>query len=186
MEENSKITGKNNTKQVDIRWICYTALGVALFVALSYAVQIPIFENYYLCLGYIAMVVYLYKFGLASGTIVGTLGVFLYCILISGLRGMPGWIVGNIIIAVNLGVMMLATKEMNTWTWIAINSAMMVIATIFGILVMKSLTEAILYSQPMLVRVGKNVYATIADAISMEIGIVMCRFVDFKLPEKGS
>lgn len=71
--------------------IALLAVGIALFVALSMCLQVPVFENYYLCLGYVVMAVYCYSFGTVSGTIAGTLGVVLYCLVINGLRGMPGW-----------------------------------------------------------------------------------------------
>ena len=35
--------------------ICVLAMGIALFVALSVCLQVPVFENYYLCLGYLMM-----------------------------------------------------------------------------------------------------------------------------------
>ena len=53
---------KNTTRK-----LCITAVGIALFVALSVCLQVPVFENYYLCLGYVAMAVYCYSFGVASG-----------------------------------------------------------------------------------------------------------------------
>lgn len=87
----------------ETRNICVTAMGVALFVVLSMCLRVPIFENYYVCLGYVVMVVYLYNVGTLSGTIVGCLGTFIYCILISGLRGMPGWVLGNLVIGIMLG-----------------------------------------------------------------------------------
>ena len=70
--------------------ISLLAVGIALFVALSMCLQVPVFENYYLCLGYVVMAVYCYSFGTISGTVAGTLGVVLYCLVINGLRGMPG------------------------------------------------------------------------------------------------
>ena len=78
--------------------ITLLAVGIALFVALSMCLQVPVFENYYLCLGYVVMAVYCYSFGTVSGTAAGTLGVVLYCLVINGLRGMPGWALGNIVI----------------------------------------------------------------------------------------
>ena len=83
--------------------IAVLAMGIALFVALSMCLQVPVFENYYLCLGYVVMAVYCYSFGPFSGTIIGFFGVLLYCVVISGLRGMPGWALGNIVIGVLLG-----------------------------------------------------------------------------------
>ena len=38
----------------DEGWVemCVTAMGIAMFVVLSYCIQVPVFENYYLCLLY--------------------------------------------------------------------------------------------------------------------------------------
>ena len=58
-----------------IQWICITAFGIAMFVVLTLCLQVPVFENYYLCLGYIAMSIWLYSVGTASGTIAGVVGV---------------------------------------------------------------------------------------------------------------
>ena len=82
-----------------IKRISINAMGIALFVVLSLCLQVPVFQNYYLCLGYVVMTFYCYSISLISGTIVGTLGVILYCLLISGLRGMPGWALGNLFFA---------------------------------------------------------------------------------------
>ena len=46
------------------------AVGIALFVVLSLCLQVPVFENYYLCLGYVVMAVYCYSFGTLAGTVV--------------------------------------------------------------------------------------------------------------------
>ena len=81
--------------------ITVTAMGIALFVVLSLCLQVPVFENYYLCLGYVVLMVFCRSFGAFSSLAVGTLGVVLYCVLISGLRGMPGWAAGNVVIALN-------------------------------------------------------------------------------------
>lgn len=76
--------------------VCITSMGVALFVVLSLCLQVPVFENYYLCLGYGAMMVFCFYFGPISGMIVGSLGVVLYFLLTNGLRGMPGWAIGTL------------------------------------------------------------------------------------------
>ena len=75
---------KNTTKQ-----ICINAIGIALFVVLTLCVQVPVFENYYICLGYVVMALYCYMFGPISGTVVGCTGTILYCVLTGGLNGMP-------------------------------------------------------------------------------------------------
>ena len=87
-----------------IKRISLLAVGIAMFVVLSLCLQVPVFENYYLCLGYVVMAVYCCSFGTLSGTVVGFFGVVLYCVVISGLRGMPGWSLGNIIIGIGLGL----------------------------------------------------------------------------------
>ena len=81
----------------NVRRISITGMGIALFVVLTLCLQVPVFENYYLCLGYVAMAVYCYSVGTAEGTIIGVFGVILYCLLTSGLRGMPGWAAGNVV-----------------------------------------------------------------------------------------
>ena len=91
--------------------IALLAVGIALFVALSMCLQVPVFENYYLCLGYVVMAVYCFSFGTINGTIVGTLGVVLYCVVINGLRGMPGWALGNIAIGLCIGLAFRAAKK---------------------------------------------------------------------------
>ncbi|MBQ1503987.1 MAG: ECF transporter S component [Oscillospiraceae bacterium] len=159
----------------NLKWICVTALGIALFAALTLCLQVPVFENYYLCLGYLVMAVWLCCFGTLSGTIAGCLGVVAYCLLTSGLRGMPGWTVGNLVIGVMLGLVFRAVKPIEkTWLKLAICSAAAVIATALGILGAKSLTECLLYSQPFMLRAAKNVYAFIADAVVLLVGLPVC------------
>ena len=152
--------------------ITLLAVGSALFVALSMCLQVPVFENYYLCLGYAVMAVYCYSFGTFSGTVVGTLGVILYCLVINGLRGMPGWALGNVVIGVCLGLVFRITKPMkNLFLRSVLNVAAIVIGTALGILVVKSLTESLLYAQPLPVRMGKNVYGFVADAVMLLVSL---------------
>ena len=94
--------------------ITLTAIGTALFVALTLCLQVPVFENYYLCLGYVVMAVWCFSFGTFSGTVAGTLGVILYCLLTNGLRGMPGWALGNIVIGLFLGTAFRKGRRMNS------------------------------------------------------------------------
>ena len=159
--------------------ITVMAVGIALFVALSLCLQVPVFENYYLCLGYVVMAVYCYSFGTISGTVAGTLGVVLYCLVINGLRGMPGWALGNIVLGIILGTAFHITKKMNNLLLrSALNTAAIVIGTALGILVVKSLTESILYAQPFVVRAGKNIYAFIADIVVLVISLPICMALD--------
>ena len=165
-----------------VRWVALTGVGTALFVAVTLCLQVPVFENYYLCLGYIVMAVYCYSVDTLSGTIVGCLGTFLYCLLISGMRGMPGWVIGNLVIGVVIGITFKKTKKMEkTWLKAIINFAAIAFSTAIGILVLKSLTECLLYAQPIALRVAKNVYAFVADIFVLEISLPLCMTLDSKL-----
>ena len=96
--------------------ICFIAMGVALYVVLALCLQVPVFENYYLCLGYVSMMVFCYYFGATGGITVGVLGVVLYCLLINGLRGLPGWAAGNLVIGLAVGLTCSFTKRMKNKT----------------------------------------------------------------------
>ena len=165
-----------------VRKITITAMGIALFVVLTLCLQVPVFENYYLCLGYAAMAVYCYSVGTIEGTAVGVLGVILYCILTSGLRGMPGWACGNVVIGILLGTLFRFTRERDqSLPVIALSVLVIVAACAAGILGVKSAVEWILYAQPFLLRAGKNIYAFWADAFVLVASLPICRLVDKKI-----
>jgi len=65
---------RRNDMKFTTRRIALDAIGIALFVALSMCLQVPVFQNYYLCLGYAVMAVYLYTVGIPDGTIIGMFG----------------------------------------------------------------------------------------------------------------
>lgn len=172
------------------RRICFTAMGVALYVVLALCLQVPVFENYYLCLGYVSMMVFCYYFGAASGITVGVLGVFFYCLLINGLRGMAGWAAGNSIIGLAVGMTCSITKKMtNQALRNMIIAAAIILSTAIGILGIKSITEVMLYAQPMVVRVAKNIYAFVADVVVLIASLPICislKGTIKKLTEEGS
>ena len=158
-----------------LRKLCLTAMGTALFVVLSLCLQVPVFENYYLCLGYTVMMVYCFWFGTFSAVTVGSLGVVLYCLLINGLRGMPGWAAGNIVIALAVSIACRCTSQMNRrWLRALIILGTMVLSTAVGILLVKSTVEMVLYAQPFLLRMGKNIYAFVADIVVMAVSLPIC------------
>lgn len=158
-----------------IKKTCVVAMGIALYVVLSLCLQVPVFENYYICLGYVSMMVFCYYFGAASGITVGVLGVVLYCLLINGLRGLPGWAAGNLVIGLAVGLTCSFTKKMENAVLRNIIIAIAVIlSTAIGILGIKSIVEVILYAQPMIVRVAKNIYAFIADVVVLIASLPIC------------
>jgi len=162
-----------------LKRICITAISTALFVVLTMCLQVPVLENYYLCLGYIVMAVCLYSFGTASGTFVGVAGVILYCLLTSGIRGMPGWAIGNLAIGIIVGLTFKATKIIRQkWLQGVLNFLAIAVSTAIGILILKSITEHILYAQPMIVRMGKNIFAFVADVFVLELSLPICMSLD--------
>ena len=162
-----------------IKRISLLAVGIAMFVVLSLCLQVPVFENYYLCLGYVVMAVYCCSFGTLSGTVVGFFGVVLYCVVISGLRGMPGWALGNIVIGIGLGLAFRVVRPLKSAVLrTVIECSVIVAVTAVGILVVKSETESLLYAQPFLVRVAKNTSAFIADCVMLIISLPVCRVLD--------
>lgn len=160
--------------------ITINSIGVALFIALSMCLQVPVFENYYLCLGYVVMAVYTYFFGIKSGAIVGSLGTILYCFIINGLRGMPGWAVGNIVIAICLGFgfEMRRKKANNIFLKYLGYVTGICIGCVGGILFVKSIIEWGLYAQPIIVRMANNIYALVADIIVLIISIPICELLN--------
>jgi uncharacterized membrane protein len=166
----------------NVRKICITGMGIALFVVFTLCLQVPVFENYYLCLGYIVMAVYCYCVGTVEGTIVGVLGVILCCLLTSGLRGMPGWAAGNVVIGLALGTLFRFTVKMKpSIPVLAVSVTVIFLSCAAGILGVKSCAEWLLYSQPFLLRAGKNIYAFWADAFVLVISLPLCRVVDRKI-----
>ena len=162
--------------------IAMNGIGIAMFVVLSLCLQVLVFENYYLCLGYVVMAVYCYSVGIVSGTIVGTLGTILYCILINGFRGMPGWALGNIVIGLIIGYAFKIGKEMkNTLLEMIISVIGICIATVLGIGFVKSGVECILYAQPFLVRMTSNGAACIADVIMLIVSLPVCKLLDSQI-----
>lgn len=155
--------------------ICFTAMGVALYVVLALCLQVPVFENYYLCLGYVSMMVFCYYFGAPSGITVGVLGVVLYCVLINGLRGLPGWAAGNLVIGLAVGLTCSLTRKIeNTLKRTILISTSIILSTAIGILGVKSIVEVALYAQPIIVRIAKNLYAFIADVVVLIASLPIC------------
>ena len=59
-----------------------------------------------------------------------------------------------------------------------LNVAAIVVGTALGILIVKSLVESILYAQLMVVRIGKNVYAFVADIVVLIVSLPICAVLD--------
>jgi len=156
--------------------ITFMAAGIALFVALSMCLRVPVFENYYLCLGYIVMTVYICCFRWYEGAVVGFFGVILYCVVGGlGFNGMPGWAVGNIAIGLILGAALkYVQKIQNKTVQVLLMAVAAVVATFVGIEIIKSLIDSVVVSQPFAVRMAKNMTSFIADVFVIVMSLPIC------------
>lgn len=162
------------------RDITFPAAGIALFVVLSMCLQVPVFENYYLCLGYVVMTVYMWCFKWYEGAVVGFLGVILYCLIGElGFNGMPGWSVGNIVIGTIVGLSMRYIKKIRSKVLqVAVTAIIAVIATFIGIMLVKSVIDSFIVSQPVVIRMGKNLTSFIADAFVIVVSLPVCAVLE--------
>ena len=160
--------------------ITFVGVGIALFVALSMCLRVPVFENYYLCLGYIVMTVYIWCFKWYEGAIIGFVGVILYCIVGDlGFNGMPGWALGNVAIGLILGMALKPIQKIKSKTLQVILTAVAaVIATFVGIEIIKSLIDSFIVSQPFPVRFAKNMTSFIADVFVIVISLPVCALIE--------
>lgn len=170
-------------KKHPARMITILGLGVGLYVALSLALQMPFFENYYLCLGYAVLVVYCCFFGPQAGAIVGTLGCVLHCLAINGLRGMPGWALGNLFTGIVLGLLLPRTmKKPLSLPRLALTALIMAATMAIAMFGIKSFTEVVLYGQPMWARMVKNSYAFLANSTVLLASIPLAGALQAALP----
>ena len=163
-----------------VRDLTFLAVGIALFVVLSMCLRVPVFDNYYLCLGYIVMTVYMWCFKWYEGAIVGFFGVILYCMIGQlGFNGMPGWSVGNIVIGLIVGGCVKPVKKIHNKTLqVVVMAVIAVAATFIGIEIIKSLIDSFVVSQPFTVRFVKNMSSFIADAFVIVISLPICAAVE--------
>lgn len=177
----------DKTNKIRIKDITYLAIGIALFVVLSMCLRVPVFENYYLCLGYVVMTVYIWNFKWYEGTIIGVLGVILYSWIGGlGVNGLPGWATGNLVIGLILGMTLplfkkLADKVVKSEELakkkaiiIPLFIIVAIIATFIGIELVKSFVDMFVVSQPFAVRFIKNFNSFIADAFVIVASVPVC------------
>ena len=160
--------------------ITFPAIGIALFVALSMCLRVPVFENYYLCLGYIVMMIYLWCFKWYEGALIGFLGVILYCIIGGlGFNGMPGWALGNIIIGLIIGLTLPQIKKLdNKIIQTILLVITIILATFIGIELVKSIIDSFIVGQPIIVRIAKNTTSFIADAFVLIMSLPICKLIE--------
>lgn len=161
---------------MNTRTITFLGLGTALFLVLSMCLRVPVFENYYLCLGYVVMTVYIWCFQWYEGAIIGFAGVILYCVVGGlGFNGMPGWAVGNIVIGLILGMAIKLAKKLKNKALQGMLIVMAaIVATFLGIEIVKSLIDSFIVAQPVSVRIAKNFTSFVSDAFVVVMSLPVC------------
>lgn len=169
-----KCVTKNNVKS-NVVFMCYVALGIALYVVVSMMIKIPIgIGHLALDLGYIVFAVYCMKFGALAGAIVGGAGCVLVSLLSSGWFPL-GWLLGNIAIGIICG---LAYKKSSKVCFS--NIIITIAAVIFGVGVIKTVVECSMFSIPYAVKIPKNMIAAAMDAVVMVIGLIVSNKITLK------
>ena len=163
-----------------INFIAITAIGIALYVALSMTMKIPIIGHIGLDLGYIALAVYCYCYGPLSGAIVGAGGCTLVSLITSGWFP-PGWVLGNILIGFVCGKFY---NRENKKLRIPINIAVSIIAIFVGIIVIKTAVECMMFNIPVVVKLPKNAVAALVDTITMCAGLFVAYQIDPRINKK--
>lgn len=153
-----------NTKK-----ITWTAIGIALYVALSMVCKIPLISHISLDLGYIALAVYAVYLG-PLAAIVGGVGCMLVSLLTTGMFP-PGWILGNIFIGFFCGL------YWHKSNYYLADCFFGVIATFIGIVDIKTIVECLMFSIPLAVKIPKNATAFVADSIVLIIGYVVAQIL---------
>ena len=157
------------------------SLGIGLYVVLSYLIPIRVIGNYFLCLGYAVMVIYPYMYGQLAGLAVGFFGTALYCLLAASYNGMVGWVLGNAFIGFFLGLVFQKTKQMTGATRTVIDIVSIIVLCGIGIAVIKSVTETVLFSVPLLLRLSANVVPFAMDALVMLVSYPIALVFDRRL-----
>lgn len=152
----------NKTKR-----ICVTALGIALYCALSMSMKIPLGVGHIAVdLGYIVLAVYAYHMGSISAAIVGGCSAAIMSIL-TGWFSLE-WVLANTAIGLICGRFYKRDSNSQATFW---NIGLTVMAVGFGMLIIKTTVSCWLWSIPVLVKLPKSITAWIIDSIVMCGGV---------------
>lgn len=157
----------NKTKR-----ICVTALGIALYCALSMSMKIPLGVGHIAVdLGYIVLAVYAYHMGSVSAAVVGGCSAAIMSIL-SGWFSLE-WVLANVAVGLICGHFYehcTYDKHHTTPTYVR-NAVVTVLAVGLGMLVIKTAVSCWLWSIPVLVKLPKSITAWVVDSIVMCGGV---------------
>ncbi len=157
----------NKTKK-----LTYMGLGVALYVALSFTVKIPILAHIRTEPGYIAFGLFLCLFGYPA-TSVGVLGCIISNLLYSGTFPV-GWALGQLFIGISCSWMFPRLKNMTAKLIAGFLSVMI------GVALIKSLSESVLFNLPLGVKLIRGTVAAVADSVPFLAGILLSSQIRLK------
>lgn len=160
----------NKTKR-----ICMTALGIALYCALSMSMKIPLGVGHIAVdLGYIVLAVYAYHMGSISAAVVGGCSAAIMSIL-SGWFSLE-WVLANTAIGLICGRFYKRDSTSQAVFW---NIGLTVMAVGLGMLIIKTTVSCWLWSIPVLVKLPKSITAWVIDSIVMCGGVCLApRFIN--------
>lgn len=149
------------------RYLCTTAIGIALYCALSMSMKIPLGVGHIVIdLGYIAFAIYAYYMGSICAATVGGVSAAIMSVL-SGWFSAE-WVLANTVIGLICG----RFYKRDTCGSICIyNMVVTVLAVAIGMLVIKTAVSCWLWSIPVLVKLPKSITAWIIDSIVMCVGV---------------
>lgn len=153
------------------RYICTTAIGIAIYCALSMSMRIPLgIGHIAVDLGYMALAVYAYNVGSIPAAIVGGSSAA----IMSALTGWFSleWVLANVFVGLVCGRFYdkLNTKMATLW-----NVGLTVVTVGIGMLVIKTAVSCWMWSIPVLVKLPKSIAAWGADSIVMCVGIPLAK-----------
>lgn len=155
----------------DTRHICTTAIGVAIYCALSMSMRIPLgIGHIAVDLGYIALAVYAYNIGGISAAIVGGCSAAIMSILTGWFS--LGWVLANVSVGLICGRFY---DKSDTKKAMLFNVGLTVAAAGIGMLVIKTAVSCWMWSTPVLVKLPKSISAWVTDSVVMCVGIPLAR-----------
>lgn len=153
------------------RYICTTAIGIAIYCVLSMSMRIPLgIGHIAVDLGYMALAVYAYNVGSIPAAIVGGCSAAIMSIL-TGWFSLE-WVLANISVGLICGSFYDRSNTKRATLW---NIGLTVLAVAIGMLVIKTAVSCWMWSIPVLVKLTKSIAAWVTDSIVMCVGIPIAR-----------
>lgn len=144
-----------------------TALGIALYCALSMSMKVPLGVGHIAVdLGYIVLAVCSYHMGSISAAVIGGCSAAIMSIL-SGWFSLE-WVLANIAIGLICGCFYKRDSDSQAMFW---NIGLTVMAVGLGMLIIKTAVSCWLWSIPVLVKLPKSITAWVVDSVVMCGGI---------------